>query len=32
MRKVNHVWCIDHSIQLTVLKVLTFIKEPTEQL
>jgi hypothetical protein len=32
MRKVNHVWCADHSIQLTTLKVLTFIKEPIEQL
>ncbi|CAN5969526.1 unnamed protein product [Sphagnum jensenii] len=32
MRKVNHVWCADHSVQLIVLKVLTFIKEPTEQL
>jgi len=32
MRKVNHVWCADHSVQLTMLKVLTFIKEPTEQL
>jgi hypothetical protein len=32
MRKVNHVRCVDHSIQLTVLKVMTFIKEPTEQL
>jgi len=32
MRKVNHVWCADHSVQLTVLKVLMFIKEPTEQL
>jgi hypothetical protein len=32
MRKVSHVWCADHSVQLAVLKVLTFIKEPTEQL
>jgi len=32
MRKVNHVRCANHSIQLVVLKVLTFIKEPTEQL
>ncbi len=32
MRKVNHVRCADHSVQLIVLKVLTFIKEPTEQL
>jgi hypothetical protein len=32
MRKVNHVRCADHSVQLAVLKVLTFIKEPTEQL
>jgi hypothetical protein len=32
MRKVNHVQCADHSVQLVVLKVLTFIKEPTEQL
>jgi hypothetical protein len=32
MRKVNHVRCADHSVQLVVLKVLTFIKEPTEQL
>jgi hypothetical protein len=32
MRKVNHVRCVDHSVQLVVLKVLTFIKEPTEQL
>ncbi len=30
MHKVNHVRCADHSIQLDVLKVLTFIKEPTE--
>jgi hypothetical protein len=30
MRKVNHVQCTDHSVQLTVLKVLTFIKEPTK--
>jgi hypothetical protein len=30
MRKVNHVWCADHSVQLTALKVLTFIKEPIE--
>jgi len=30
MRKVNHVRCADHSVQLVVLKVLTFIKEPTE--
>jgi len=30
MHKVNHVQCADHSIQLDVLKVLTFIKEPTE--
>ncbi len=30
MRKVNHVWCADHFVQLVVLKVLTFIKEPTE--
>jgi len=26
MRKVNHIRCIDHSVQLAVLKVLTFIK------
>jgi hypothetical protein len=32
MRKVNHIRCDDHSVQLVVLKVLTFIKEPTEQL
>jgi hypothetical protein len=32
MRKVNHIRCADHSVQLAVLKVLTFIKEPTEQL
>jgi hypothetical protein len=32
MRKVNHIQCADHSAQLVVLKVLTFIKEPTEQL
>jgi len=32
MRKVNHVRCTDHSVQLAVLKVLMFIKEPTEQL
>ncbi len=32
MRKVKHVRCVDHFVQLTVLKVLTFIKEPTEQL
>lgn len=32
MRKVNHIRCTDHSVQLVVLKVLTFIKEPTEQL
>ncbi len=32
MRKVNHVQCANHSIQLVVLKVLTFMKEPTEQL
>jgi hypothetical protein len=32
MRKVNHVRCADHFVQLVVLKVLTFIKEPTEQL
>jgi len=32
MRKVNHVRRADHSVQLAVLKVLTFIKEPTEQL
>jgi hypothetical protein len=31
MRKVNHVRCTDHSIQLAMLKVLTFIKEPTKQ-
>jgi hypothetical protein len=29
MRKLNHVRCVDHSVQLVVLKVLTFIKEPT---
>jgi len=32
MRKVNHVQCANHSIQFAMLKVLTFIKEPTEQL
>ncbi len=32
MCKVNHVRCADHFVQLVVLKVLTFIKEPTEQL
>ncbi|CAM6063709.1 unnamed protein product [Sphagnum tenellum] len=32
MREVNHVRCADHSVQLVVLNVLTFIKEPTEQL
>ncbi|CAM6073757.1 unnamed protein product [Sphagnum tenellum] len=32
MRKVNHVRCTNHFVQLVVLKVLTFIKEPTEQL
>ncbi|CAM6022419.1 unnamed protein product [Sphagnum balticum] len=32
MCKVNHVQCADHYVQLVVLKVLTFIKEPTEQL
>ncbi len=32
MRKVNHVRCANHSVQLVVLQVLTFIKEPTEQL
>jgi len=32
MHKVNHVQCADYSVQLVVLKVLTFIKEPTEQL
>jgi hypothetical protein len=32
MCKVNHARCTDHSVQLVVLKVLTFIKEPTEQL
>ncbi len=32
MRKVNHVRCTNHSVQLAVLKVLTFIKEPTKQL
>jgi hypothetical protein len=32
MCKVNHVRCADHSVQVVVLKVLTFIKEPTEQL
>jgi hypothetical protein len=30
MRKVNHVQCADHFVQLAVLKVLTFIKEPTK--
>jgi hypothetical protein len=30
MCKVNHVRCTDHSVRLAVLKVLTFIKEPTE--
>jgi hypothetical protein len=31
MRKVKHVRCANHSVrQLAVLKVLTFIKEPTE--
>ncbi len=30
MRKVNHVRCADHSVQLVGLKVLTFIKEPIE--
>ncbi len=30
MHKVNHVWCADHSVQVVVLKVLTFIKEPIE--
>jgi hypothetical protein len=32
MCKVNHVQCANHSTQLVVLKVLMFIKEPTEQL
>jgi hypothetical protein len=32
MHKVNHIRCTNHSVQLDVLKVLTFIKEPTEQL
>jgi hypothetical protein len=32
MHKVNHVQCADHSVQFVVLKVLTFIKEPTKQL
>ncbi len=32
MRKVNHVQCTDHSVQLAVLKVLMLIKEPTKQL
>jgi hypothetical protein len=32
MHKVNHIRCANHSIQLAVLKVLTFIKERTEQL
>ncbi len=32
MHKVNHVRCANHSVQLVVLKVLTFIKEPTKQL
>jgi hypothetical protein len=32
MCKVNYIWCADHSVQLDVLKVLTFIKEPIEQL
>jgi hypothetical protein len=32
MRKVNQVRCADHSVQLAMLKVLTLIKEPTEQL
>ncbi|CAM6073745.1 unnamed protein product [Sphagnum tenellum] len=32
MRKVNHVRRTNHFVQLVVLKVLTFIKEPTEQL
>jgi hypothetical protein len=32
MRKVNHVRCANHSVQLAVLKVLMVIKEPTEQL
>jgi hypothetical protein len=32
MRKVNHVQCADHSVQLVVLKVLMLIKEPTKQL
>jgi hypothetical protein len=30
MRKVNHIRCADHSVQLAMLKVLTFIKEPTK--
>jgi hypothetical protein len=30
MRKVNHVQCANQSVQLAVLKVLTFIKEPTK--
>jgi hypothetical protein len=32
MRKINHIRCVDHFVQLAVLKVLTFIKEPIEQL
>jgi hypothetical protein len=32
MRKVNHVQCANHSIQLVMLKVLMFIKKPTKQL
>ncbi len=32
IRKVNHVQCADYSVKLVVLKVLTFIKEPIEQL
>jgi hypothetical protein len=32
MCKVNHFRCADHYVQLVMLKVLTFIKEPTEQL
>jgi hypothetical protein len=32
MRKVNHIRCAEHYVQLVVLKVLTFIEEPTEQL
>ncbi len=32
MCKVNHIRCTDHSVELIVLKVLTFIKEPVEQL